>query len=308
MIFKFHFQSQILFALSLFHLTATAAPLRVVTTLPDLAEVVRSVGGKEVRVQSLLKGNEDAHFVDAMPSFSVKVASADIVCIVGLGLEIGWIPKVLAKSANANVQPGGKGYCEAGKTVNALDVQTGTVDRSMGDVHPEGNPHFHLSPISLGESSQEVLRVLISLRPAQKDIFIANQKAFVWRMVKLEANIRKRFLDAGINESSFMEYHKDFGYFFRAYGLTSLGSIEEKPGVLPSASRLSYIAKIARDRQVMVALSATHSPDKQMKKFSELSEVKVLRLPGGVQASDKQSDTIEKVQNQIADAIIKVKP
>ncbi|HVJ64249.1 MAG TPA: metal ABC transporter substrate-binding protein [Bdellovibrionota bacterium] len=296
---------QFVFSLASVPLALAASPLKVVTTLPDLAEVVREVGGAEVAVESLLRGTEDAHFTDAKPSFIVKVAGADIFCQVGLGLEVGWVPKVLSKSANAKVQSGGPGYCEAGKSVRVIDVAHGPVDRSMGDVHPQGNPHFYLAPGALAEASVEIQRVLTAQRPERAAIFAENQKRFVSRMTSLKVEIARKL--AGLSGAAFAEYHKDFGYFFKAYNLNSIGSIEEKPGVLPSAARLASVATEARTRQVRAALGTNHSPERQMKKFGELSSIRVLIVPGGVLTANERFDSIEKVQHAIADAILSVK-
>ena len=128
-------------------LSATAlAKVKVVTTIPDLAWVAAEVGGDHVETKALLRGNENAHFVDAVPEFTRLTADADVVCIAGLDLEVGYMPAVLTRSGNAKIQPGGAGYCEAGKSVQVLEKLTTAVDRSMGDVHPAGNPHFYLSP------------------------------------------------------------------------------------------------------------------------------------------------------------------
>ncbi|HWU42342.1 MAG TPA: zinc ABC transporter substrate-binding protein, partial [Bdellovibrio sp.] len=111
------------------------AKIKVVATLPDIAEVVRAIGKDEVDVSTLLSGSEDPHYSDARPDYIVKVRRADVVCAIGLDLEIGWLPKVLDKAANAKVQPGGDGFCELGRSVKPLEVPTGVIDRSLGDIH-----------------------------------------------------------------------------------------------------------------------------------------------------------------------------
>ena len=150
--------------LLLFFISTTAlAKLKVITTTPDLAWLSREIGGSKVKVESLLDGHENPHYVDAMPHFILKVAAADMFCLVGLDLEVGWVPKVLTKSGNPQVQPGGKGYCETGKTVKAVEIPQGKIDRSMGDIHPSGNPHFHLGPSSFLQGGKTILNTLIEL-------------------------------------------------------------------------------------------------------------------------------------------------
>ena len=120
------------------------AKVNVITTTTDLQWLTKQIGGDKVKVESLLNGTEDPHYLDAMPHFISKVANADMFCLIGLDLEVGWAPKILSRSGNKKVQPGGKGYCETGKTIKALNIPTGRIDRSQGDIHPQGNPHYHL--------------------------------------------------------------------------------------------------------------------------------------------------------------------
>lgn len=289
-------------------ITANASPrLKVITTLPDLAEVVRRVGGDKVEVESLLVGTEDAHFMDAVPSFIAKVARADIVCVVGLDLEVGWIPKILSKSGNAKVQPGGSGYCETGKSVSALEKHTGPVDRSMGDVHPGGNPHFNLSPKALSEGAKTVFEALSRTRPEFSEDFQRGYKQFQEQMFSLHAAIEKKLKPLqSQNQPLIIEYHKDFSYFFEAYKIKSFGAIEEKPGVPPSAARLATVSAGAKTAQVRLAVGALYSPEKHLRRFAELSGIAYRKLPTMVQTRNAQFNSIEKLQHAIADAIVEI--
>ena len=126
-------------------------------------------GREKVQVVSLLEGNEDPHYVDAMPNWISKVSNADVFCFVGMDLEIGWaLPKVLSKSGNAKVQSGGKGHCNAGASVKALEVPYGKIDRSMGDVHSGGNPHYHLGPTYYLQAADGIFSVLMEVDSSQR--------------------------------------------------------------------------------------------------------------------------------------------
>lgn len=290
---------------------SSGRPLDVVVTLPDIADVVRAIGGEHVQVTSLLTGNEDPHFADATPSLMAKVARADIVCSMGLELESGWLPKVLAKAANAKVQPGGPGFCELGSTVTVLDRATTAVNRSMGDIHASGNPHFNLSPRALAEGARAVVATLKLARPERAADFTARLALFEKRMKDLEETTRRRLLpaiDASKNGPVLIEYHKEFAYFFSLYGIRSFGSIEEKPGVSPSAARLAEVALAARTAGVKIALASRHAPIKHVLRFSELSGVPHAIVPTGIgaKAGEKPAPaTLEDVQTAIADAIAK---
>ena len=135
------------------------AGINVITSTEDLAALVREVGGDKVSVEALAKGYQDPHFVEAKPSFVLKLHSADLLVVVGRELEIGWLPPLITQSRNAKIQPGGPGYLDASLTARILDIPTGQVTRAMGDVHPQGNPHYWLDPgngrrIAQGDSGQ----------------------------------------------------------------------------------------------------------------------------------------------------------
>src|ERR1043165_817366 len=136
----------LLFASLLIAAPTFAAPLKVVTTIQDLASLTKEVGGDRVDVTSIARGYQDPHFVEPKPSFLSLLRNSDLLVVVGLELEIGWLPPLLDQSRNNNIRPGQKGYLDASQGVEILDRPTGTVTRAMGDVHPLGNPHYWLHP------------------------------------------------------------------------------------------------------------------------------------------------------------------
>ena len=276
-------------------LTATAeAKLKILTTLPDLAFAAAAIVGDQGEVDSLLSGSENPHFVDARPDFIRRVSDADVVCAVGLQLEAGWLPRVLQKSGNSKVQPGGAGFCELGQSVTLLQVQSQGVDRSMGDLHPQGNPHFWISPLALAESTAGLVKILSQLDPSSAPTFAKNATAFKKQMRDLVESL-KPGLKAAVQsakkatdkEPQVIEYHREFAYLFEAYGLTSAGSIEEKPGVPPSAARLGTVALQAKDSGVRFAIAAPYAPLSLIHKFSEVSSIPHAILPTSSKRSEK---------------------
>lgn len=287
------------FATCLFCASTTFAKIKVVTTLPDIAEVVQAIGGSDVEVQSLLKGSEDPHYAEARPDYILKVNRADVLCSVGLELEVGWLPKVLEKAGNAKVSSGGKGSCILGKSVKPVDVPVGVINRSLGDVHPQGNPHFALSPEKLVEGASEVVRVLSEVDPGKAAEFSKNYDAFKKKMTDLQTELSK-----SVKKVKVMEYHKEFTYFFNAYGLESIGSLEEKPGMPPSAARLAQVAKLAKDNKVAVLFATPSAPHKALERFTELSGVPVVTVPSYVQTSgNSDAKTIEGLQKLLVKSI-----
>lgn len=281
----------LVFIFSLCAYSLAHAKIKVVATLPDVAEVVRAVGGDQVEVSTLLSGSEDPHYSDARPDYILKIRNADVVCAIGLDLEIGWLPKVMDKAGNSKVQSGGLGFCELGRTVKPLEVPTGVIDRSLGDVHPHGNPHFAVDPLKLAESGAEVARVLSAVEPDKADLFQKNYEAFQKQMTTLHAAIQKK-----IKKDKVMEYHKEFTYFFTTYGLDSVGSLEEKPGMPPSAARIAQVANTAKANKVAVLFATASSSHSTLERFHELSGIPVVIVPSYIQTTG-DAKTIEGLQN-----------
>lgn len=280
------------------------ARIQVVTSTTDLAWLAERIGGDLVEVRSLLSGSEDPHFVDALPSFVHRVARADVVCFVGLDLEVGWLPKVLSKSANSKVQLGGQGYCDVSQGVPALEVPKELIDRSMGDVHAHGNPHYWLSPEHFSKAAVNVKAALIRVRPSAKSALEKNFKDLQKHLQNVERETREIFADFSKKKDSeigVLEYHKEFTYFFSAYGLNNKGSLEGIPGVPPSAGRLVEVANQVQG--VNLILGGLHSPQRTLRRFSEISGTPYLQLPTSVQAETKWS-TYSDLQKHLAKSIV----
>lgn len=279
----------------------------MVTTIPDLAWLVQEVGQNKVKVTSLLNGKENPHFSDAVPSFIHQVAQADLVCLVGLDLEVGWLPKVLSKSGNAKVQPGGAGYCETGSVIEALDKPTGKIDRSMGDVHAAGNPHFWLSPIQMIRVAEFIAEKLISIQPKNSRFFLSQLNQIQSKLRKTHqrnyALIQSALKGFPKTKSPVIEYHKEFTYLLDAYGLSSFGAIEEKPGVPPSAGRLAIFGTRAKSHGVKLGLAATYSPRSTLRRFQEISGIPIVIIPTSVQLDGKWKDYLQ-LQNEITRQIV----
>ncbi len=289
-------------AFSSLYSEASEAKIKVLVTLPDFIEIVNEIGADRVEADSFLDGTEDPHFVDAIPSFINKAARADVVCAVGLDLEIGWLPKVLSKSGNAKIQQGGPGFCEVSKNVQVLDKATGAVNRSMGDVHAGGNPHYHLSPTQLIAGSKEILRILKTMSPHNSATFERNAKNFESRMSSLKTTIALKL--QLLKSRPLIQFHKEFSYFFDEYGLTSNGAIEEKPGVPPSSARIAQISQEAKSQDVLLAVGALHTPSKHLEKFTEISGIPHIKVSAGVQKFNKDINSIEKLQRHLAEELL----
>ena len=213
--------------------TAHAA-VRIVTTTEDLAALTREIGGDRVEVTALAKGYQDPHFVEPKPSFLVAVSRADLVIAIGRELEIGWLPTLLRSARNGKVQPGSAGYLDASLTVRIVEIPTGQITRAMGDVHPQGNPHYWLDPGN-GRRMADVIRERLSqLAPADAAYFAARYADFDRRLAAAES--RWDAAMAPFKATKVVTYHRSWPNLMDRWGLVVMGYVEPRPGIPPSPS------------------------------------------------------------------------
>ncbi len=224
---------------------AGAARLNVVTTTEDLAALAREVGGDRIDVEALARGYQDPHFVEAKPSFIIKLSRADLLVVVGRELEIGWLPPLIQQSRNAKVQVGADGYLDASLTVKILEIPTGQITRAMGDVHPLGNPHYWLDPDNGRRIAKAIADKLSRLAPADASFFAARYADFDKRLA--EAEKRWDAMMAPYKGLKIVTYHRSWPNFADRFGLDVIGYVEPRPGIPPSPSHtLELIAEMKR--------------------------------------------------------------
>lgn len=211
-----------------------AAALHVVTTTEDLAALAREVGGDKVEVTALAKGYQDPHFVEPKPSFILAVSRADLLIAVGRELEIGWLPTLITSSRNAKVQPGANAYLDASLNVKILEIPTGQITRAMGDVHPQGNPHYWLDPANGRLIAQAIRDKLSQLSTADAAYFQQRYGDFDKRLAAAEQ--RWDATMAPYKGTKVVTYHRSWPNFAERFGLNVTGYVEPKPGIPPSPS------------------------------------------------------------------------
>jgi len=285
--------------------TTVDASIRAVATTPDIAWLIHRIGAEHVEVKTLSKSGDNYHYLEARPDFILSVNRGDIVCRIGIDLEIGWLPKVLEKAANPKVMPGGIGDCDLSRTVQIQEKPTTPVDRSMGDVHAAGNPHFWLSPKEMSNAAREVEIRLAAIAPEKINIFSKNRDQLEQELKELEIKIQIKLKN--IKGKSAYQYHKDFSYFFSSYGIHSLGSIEEIPGVSPSAARLGKISLEAKAKKAAFAIASEHDPKSSLEKFREVSNTPVVIVPSSLK-NPADAGAYAKWQETLAEALIKAIP
>lgn len=204
----------------------------VVATTEDLAAIAREVGGDRISVDSIAKGYQDPHFVEAKPSFILKLQKADVLIVVGRELEIGWLPPLIQQSRNSKVQVGADAYLDASLTAKILDLPQGQITRAMGDVHPLGNPHYWLDPENGKLVARAIADKLSRLRPNDRAFFEQRLSDFSARVS--EGEKRWAATLAPYKGVKVVTYHRSFPNFADRFGLDIVGYVEPKPGIPPS--------------------------------------------------------------------------
>ncbi len=210
----------------------TQGKLNVVASTEDLASIAREVGGDHISVEAIARGYQDPHFVEAKPSFILKLQKADLLIVVGRELEIGWLPPLIQQSRNSKIQVGGDGYLDASLKVKILEMPQGQITRAMGDVHPLGNPHYWLDPENGKIIASEIFDKLVQFRPNDRAYFEQRRNDFVTRLDAAE----KRWLAdmAPYKGTKMVTYHRSFPNFAERFGLDIVGYVEPRPGIPPT--------------------------------------------------------------------------
>jgi zinc/manganese transport system substrate-binding protein len=262
---------------------SASAGLRVVTTTETLAAIAREVGGDRISVSSLTRGYEDTHFIPPKPSLMRALQRADALVIVGLELEVGWLPVVLPGSRNPGIQPGSRGFIDASQRVEVLEKATGPVDRSMGDVHPGGNPHYLTDPVA-----HQSVAALLADRLGELDH--ANAAAFAEGAAKFSAKINERLAGWAARLKPFagrsvVTYHNNMPYLIHRFGLRQFGFIEPRPGIPPTARHLEDLAAAMKSAGVMTILYQPYHAPEVVKRLAARSGARAILTPeqvGGV--------------------------
>ena len=274
-----------------------AAQLKVVTSTTDLYDIAKEVGGNKVTATHIGEGYQDPHFIEAKPSFVLQLRNADVWAFVGLDLEIGWMPLLLQGARNPRLQPGRPGYVDASRVITVLDVARGNVDRSQGDVHPLGNPHYWLDP----ENGRRIARLFrdtfSQLDPKNAASYAANEKAFTQRLDAAERTWQSDL--AKIKGKPVVAYHTSWRYFAEYTGMNIVGFMEPKPGVPPSPSHVAGLVQTMKQTGAKVIIMEPFYDRKMADFVASKTGAKVLVLPpsvGGVKGLD---DYIQLMTNDI---------
>jgi len=263
------------------------AALKVLATTADWGALTTELGGDQVNVYTATNALQDVHQVDAKPSLVARARTADLVVANGAELEIGWLPVLLQESGNAKIRPGSPGYFEAAAAVRLVDIPT-SVDRSMGDIHSQGNPHLQLDPRNVAAVAKALTARLASLDAANADYYRARGADFQARWQQAMGRWDARA--APLKGQPVVVIHKDQAYLARWLGLNQLAAIEPKPGVPPSAGYLAeLVTKLSASPPRMILRNAYNDP-KAAEWLSQRIKSPVVTLPFSVGGTPEAKD------------------
>jgi ABC-type Zn uptake system ZnuABC Zn-binding protein ZnuA len=318
----------------------TVDRLNVCCTVPSLGSIAQEVGGDQVAVTTFAKGTENPHFIDARPSFVKTLASADLFIEQGMELEIGWAPVIVQQSRNPNVLPGARGFLDVSAVIDRMEVPTGPIDRSMGDVHPAGNPHYMTDPLNGIAVARLIRDKLVEMRPAERAGFESRCAAFekhvctalvgdklanafptdvVEKLARLnESGKLKAFLDQQgktadlggwlgallpFSGAKAVSDHNSWVYFGRRFGIDLVGYLEPKPGITPTTSHLAEIVALVPQQGVKLILVSPGFDPKSGEFVASKTGAKLLVLAHEVGAVESASSYVSMIDYDVKQVV-----
>jgi zinc/manganese transport system substrate-binding protein len=254
--------------------------LNVITTTEDLASIAREIGGDRITIESLARGYQDPHFVEAKPSFILKLQKADVLICVGRELEIGWLPPLIQQSRNGKIQVGAPGYLDASLGATILEIPNGNITRAMGDVHPLGNPHYWMDPENGKRISKQIADKLSELRAGDNAFFQQQLASFTTRLDTAE----KRWLAqmAPYKGTKVVTYHRSFPNFAERFGLDIIGYVEPRPGIPPTPQHTLDLINEMKRQNVKLVLVEPYFDMKTPMSIGRETGAQVLVMPPSV--------------------------
>lgn len=279
------------------------ATLNVVATTSEYGALASQIGGAKVAVTTIAKATEDPHFVDARPSQIVALNRADILIEGGAELEIGWLPPLLEGARNGKILSGAPGRVVASEGVQLLDIPL-AADRSQGDTHVAGNPHFMLDPLNAKIVAEHIARVFSSLDPAGAAVYKANLASF-------ESELQTKMSEwtaalAPYAGRPIVTYHPTWRYFGRRFGLVADTFLEPKPGIPPSPPHLAKVMQKMEAENIRVLLVEPYQPRKTAEAVASRTKavvIEVCQFPGGLPGTDTYLSLIDAVVKRVAEAL-----
>ena len=282
--------------LSLAPIQAHAA-LNILACEPEWGALAKEIGGDKANVYTAITALQDPHRVEARPSLIARARNADLMVCTGAQLEIGWAPLLQTQSGNAKIQAGQPGYFEAASAVSLIE-KPGSVDRSLGDVHPAGNPHIHLDPRNIERVAAALAQRMASLDGAQASYYLARQKDFAARWNEARARWEKDA--APLKGMPVVVYHKDLSYLVAWLGMREIAALEPKPGLPPSTAHLTELLERLKSTPARAVVRSAYNDPRPAEWLAERAKVASVLLPYTVGGTERAKDLFGLYDDTIA--------
>jgi zinc/manganese transport system substrate-binding protein len=255
------------------------AAVKAVAAYQNLAWLTKEIGGNQVTVSYLGGSNTDPHHVEPRPSQVLEISHADLVVRVGMDLDL-WMDALIGASGNGKIQRGAKGYVDTSAGVPKLEVPTGKLDPSHGDIHIYGNPHYFTGPLSIPYAGRNVAEGLKRVDPGHAQFYEGNYQALVKRLQEAWKGWAAKMQPH--RGAKVVVYHKVMPYFLHDFGLVEFGNVEPKPGLEPTPAHVAQLASAMRAAGVKVILTENWRPRRFADLLASQSGAKVVVLPSGI--------------------------
>jgi zinc/manganese transport system substrate-binding protein len=275
------------------------AHLNIAVSYPYIGALTKAIGGDHVNTVVLAKGNWDPHFVVPRPSLIAKMRQADALIMNGGQLEIGWLPPLIRRGNNPKVKPGAATFMNLSHQVELINKPS-EIDRANGDVHPDGNPHFHLDPNNILILGERIRDFLVSIDAEHQDIYAENYAAFAktWRtnLQRWEEKMRTK------KGMKVIQFHDNLAYFNQAYGLVNIGTIEPLPGIPPSSRHTLKLISLIKDERPCCILHDVYHSTKTATYISDKTGIKVILMPHDIGALESV-ETLSELFDYLTEAV-----
>ncbi|MBA2664920.1 MAG: zinc ABC transporter substrate-binding protein [Bradymonadaceae bacterium] len=291
------------FALAMVLPASGLAEVRIVATVGDLAAMAREVAGGDAVVDLLARPSEDPHFVDPKPSYVRRLARADVLVYTGVDLEIGWLPTLLIGSRNAALQPGQPGNFDASHHVVLQGVAAGPVDRSMGDVHPGGNPHYTTDPRQMARVALAFGQTMGRIDPDNAPAYRERARNFARDCIRTAQRWEEHFAQLPANARKFVSYHEAFNYVASWLGLEDVIRIEPKPGIAPNPRHVARVVEAIKSQKIRLILQSEYYPLSTANILAQQTGAKIVVIAAQTREDQRYVEHIDHVVSLIFEGL-----
>ncbi|HID81068.1 MAG TPA: zinc ABC transporter substrate-binding protein [Chromatiales bacterium] len=278
---------------------SVVARINVFACEPEWAALTRTLGGNAVEVYSATTAQQDPHHIQARPSLIARVRRADLLVCTGAELELGWLPLLLRKSGNGNIQPNAQGHFMAADHITLLE-KPAVLDRSLGDIHAAGNPHFHFDPYRILQIARALTTRLTKIDPANSDLYQKNGMDFSQKWNQAIQKWEQEF--KALQGKRIVVSHNNWVYLEQWLGLKRVATLEPKPGIPPTSAHLSKMLARLKQNPADMILYANYQNDKSARWLSQKTGIPVIGLPFSVSEKESLMQWFERFLNQLLSA------